>query len=128
MKPTAFPRRRIVALIALASAFLFAAAAHAHHGWRWTKDGNFEITGAIKSAKLGYPHGVVRLDVNGTEWTVEVGQPWRNQRAGLKDSMFVKGTTMTFIGHRSAKESERVVKAERVRLNGKLYVLYPDRD
>ena len=65
--------------------------AFAHHGWRWTEDGNFELTGIIRAAQLGNPHGVLTVDVNGELWTVEVGQPWRNERAGLKDEMLAVG-------------------------------------
>ena len=101
--------------------------AQAHHGWRWTSDGKFVITGVIVSAKLGNPHGVVKLNVEGKIWTIEVGQPWRNRRAGLTDAMFAKGREMTFVGQRSAKASERRVKALRIIINGKNHDLYPDR-
>lgn len=105
-----------------------AAAASAHHGWRWAEDGNFEITGTVQSTRLGYPHGQVTIDVDGQAWTVEVGQPWRNERAGLRKSMLAKGVRITVIGHRARNKAERLVKAERVRIDGKTYVLYPDRD
>ena len=120
-------RRGVIALIALAYSILVAVPmAMAHHGWRWTEDGKFEITGLVAEAKLGNPHGIVKLDVDGTMWTIEVGQPWRNKRAGLTDAMFAKGTEITFIGRRSAKASERVVKALRVRIKGRNYDLYPN--
>lgn len=121
-------RRHLFSLAAAAVLFLFGLqAAQAHHGWRWTKDGKFEITGVVASAKLGNPHGVVKLNVEGKIWTIEVGQPWRNKRAGLTDAMFAKGKEITIIGSRSAKASERVVKAVRVRIKGKNYDLYPER-
>jgi hypothetical protein len=41
---------------------------------------------------------VLKVKVNDEIWTVEVGQPWRNERAGLKDADFAKGTEMTFFG------------------------------
>ena len=99
----------------------------AHHGWGWASDKQFEISGKITNVKLGNPHGVVTIDVQGTRWLVEVGQPWRNQNAGLTDAMFSVGRVMTVRGLRSAKESERLVKAERVIFDGKTYDLYPDR-
>ena len=77
------PDRRVVLGGALA-ALLVPAVARAHHGWEWAEDKTFEITGVIKSAKLGNPHGLLKIDAKRprTEWTVEVGQPWRNERAG----------------------------------------------
>lgn len=120
-------RRGVIALFALVGSILVAAPmAMAHHGWRWTEDGKFEITGLVAETKLGNPHGIVKLDVEGKIWTIEVGQPWRNKRAGLTDAMFAKGAEITFVGRRSAKASERVVKALRVRIKGKNYDLYPN--
>ena len=66
-------------------------AALAHHGWRWTTGGNIEVTGIITAAQLGNPHGVLTVDADGQVWRVEVGQPWRNERAGLKDGDLKKG-------------------------------------
>ena len=123
-----FVTRRAVLTAVFASVLLTvgAAAVQAHHGWRWTKDGKFEITGIIASAQLGNPHGVVRLNVEGKIWTIEVGQPWRNRRAGLTDAMFSKGREITIVGRRSADAKERKVKALRVRIKGKNYDLYPN--
>tara|TARA_R110000787_G_scaffold137458_18_gene250647 strand:+ start:7140 stop:7508 length:369 start_codon:yes stop_codon:yes gene_type:complete len=101
---------------------------YAHHGWRWTADGNVEVIGIIKSATLGNPHGVLILDVEGEEWTAEVGQPWRNARAGLSDDLMAPGTEITIIGQRSADPKEKRVKAERIKISNKLYELYPERD
>jgi Family of unknown function (DUF6152) len=100
----------------------------AHHGWSWAEDGNSELTGVIQAAKLGNPHGVLTLVVDGAQWTVEVGQPWRNERAGLQDAMLVKGVKLTVAGHKSANPKQRVFKAERVFIDGKKFDLYPDRD
>ncbi len=99
----------------------------AHHGWGWATGEEFEITGVIVEVRLGNPHGEVNILVDGAIWVVEVGQPWRNEKAGLSDKL-IKGTTMTVHGHRSAKESERLVKAERVVIDSKDYNLYPDRE
>jgi hypothetical protein len=102
-------------------------AAQAHHGWAWAEDNTFELTGVITSARLGNPHGILKMTAKGEEWTVEVGQPWRNQRAGLKDSMLVKGVELTVVGNRAKDPKLKVVKAARVIINGKSYDLYPER-
>jgi hypothetical protein len=123
--------RRIV-LSGLAGLALTAGgAAQAHHGWAWAEDNTFELTGVIKSAKLGNPHGLLKVaskkEGREEEWTVEVGQPWRNERAGLKDSMLVKGVELTVVGNRAKDPKLKVVKAARVIINGKTYDLYPER-
>ena len=106
-------------------------AAQAHHGWAWAEESNFELTGVIKSAKLGNPHGLLKVaskkEGKEEEWTVEVGQPWRNERAGLKDSMLVKGVELTVQGNRAKDPKLKVVKAARIIINGKSYDLYPER-
>jgi hypothetical protein len=115
-------------LCALVVFALTSHAAMAHHGWGWATDEEFEISGKIVDVRLGNPHGEVTIDVQGEKWVVEVGQPWRNQRAGLSDDMFSVGRMITVHGHRSAKQGERLVKAERVVMDGKNYNLYPDRE
>ena len=102
-------------------------AALAHHGWRWTKDGQFELTAVVEKAELGNPHGVLMMNADGTKWEVEVGQPWRNERAGLTDAMLAKGATLVIVGKRSADAKERRVKAERIIIGGKNFDLSPER-
>lgn len=99
----------------------------AHHGWRWTEDGQFELTAKVEKAALGNPHGVLTMDADGSKWTVEVGQPWRNEQAGLRDAMFAKGATLTIVGKRSADAKEQRMKAERIVIKGKNHDLYPER-
>jgi len=101
--------------------------AMAHHGWGWATDEEFEIAGAITDVRLGNPHGEVTIEVDGENWLVEVGQPWRNQRAGLTADVLRPGRIMTVHGHRSVRQAERRVKAERVVIDGRDYVLYPNR-
>ena len=119
------PLRRLCALALLVAA---AVPAQAHHGWAWAEDGNSELSGTITAAKLGNPHGELTLDVGGAAWLVEVGQPWRNERAGLKDDLLAKGVKLTVIGHRHADPKRRVFKAERVVIDGRRFDLYHDRD
>jgi hypothetical protein len=101
--------------------------AFAHHGWAWATDEQFEITGKITKVKLGNPHGELMLDAKGVAWEAEIGQPWRNKRAGLTDNLLKIGVEVTISGHRAKDPKVKVVKAERVIINGKSYNLYPDR-
>ena len=117
--------KRMVAAAALSA--MLATGAAAHHGWSWTTGSNIELTGVVASARLGNPHGVLEVDAEGDVWTVEVGQPWRNARAGLEDSDFAVGTELTIEGEPSADVSARRMKAERVTIAGKVHELYPER-
>jgi Family of unknown function (DUF6152) len=114
------------AVAAIASCSL-ARISWAHHGWGWATDKEFELTGKITGVKLGNPHGELHLDANGEAWLVEIGQPWRNERAGLTEDLLAVGTEVTAHGHRSANPDEKLMKAERLVIAGKDYNLYPDR-
>jgi hypothetical protein len=107
---------------------LHASASLAHHGWAWTTGKNVELTGVIRKVSLGNPHGILNVDVNGELWTVEVGQPWRNERAGLKDGDLAEGVEVRLIGEPSADPVEKRLKVERLFIGDREFVLYPDRD
>jgi hypothetical protein len=117
-----------LALAALIAGAMLAPVASGHHGWRWAENENSEITGTIKSVRLGNPHGEMTIVVNGEEWTAEIGQPWRNEQAGLTPALLAEGTSVTVQGHRALDKSKKLIKAERVVIGGKTYNLYPDRD
>lgn len=120
------PRRREVLVAGLCLGAL-ATDARAHHGWAWAEDEEFSLSGVIRGARLGNPHG--ELDVEATDglWTAEIGQPWRNERAGLTGELLAAGTEAKLEGHRSRDPDARLMKAERVIIAGRVYDLYPDR-
>ena len=120
--------RRHLYAAALGAALLLPSVAAAHHGWAWTTGENIELTGTITEVRLGNPHGELALDVDGTLWTVEVGQPWRNSRAGLQDGDLAEGVVLTVSGEPSVDPGEKLLKVERLWIDGVEYELYPDRD
>ena len=101
---------------------------HAHHGWSWTTGDNIELVGIIREVSLGMPHGTLQVDAEGDVWTVEVGQPWRNERAGLQPGDLAEGVEIRAVGEPSADLSDRLMKAERLYIEGREFILYPDRD
>jgi hypothetical protein len=119
---------RRVLVLAVFALLLTPVTLWAHHGWEWASDEEFEVTGTVIEASLGNPHGDVVIEVDGEEWTIQVGQPWRNDRAGLERSMLTKGTEIKVHGHRSAQQSQLLVKAEEVSIDGTTYDLYPNRE
>lgn len=118
--------RRSLIAVGLALAALPAIPVAAHHGWGWATDEEFELSGVVRSVRHGNPHGTMVLATKSGIWTVETGQPWRNDRAGVTQ-LLKAGTTLTVHGHRSAKKGELLMKAERIIIAGKSYNLYPDR-
>jgi hypothetical protein len=120
----------ILTRILVAAALLIAAstASFAHHGWSWTTGGNIDLTGVVEKASLGNPHGVLTVSVDGEIWMVEVGQPWRNERAGLKEGDLAPGVEIRVVGEPSADASKKLLKAEKIYLGEREYPLYPERD
>ena len=114
--------------IVLAFGFILAGEpALAHHGWAWTTGKDIELSGTIQEVKLGNPHGILKVDIDGTLWAVEVGQPWRNERAGLKDADFAKGVQIRVIGEPAADPSDKRLKVKRLHLGDREYILYDER-
>ena len=99
----------------------------AHHGWGWATNEEFELAGTVKPVRHGNPHGTMMLATASGNWTVEIGQPWRNASAGLTPQLLRPGTRLLVHGHRSANRNQRLMKAERIVIAGKSYNLYPDR-
>ena len=91
-------------------------------------DWNIGLVGIIREASLGMPHGTLQVDAEGDVWTVEVGQPWRNERAGLQPGDLAEGVEIRAVGEPSAELSDRLLKAERLYIEGREFILYPDRD
>lgn len=123
------PDRRefLLSLAASLATLALPGRARAHHGWSWTENGEFQLTGIIRDVYLGYPHGELKIQVDDELWTAEIGQPPRNAGAGLDDDMLRPGLEITLLGHRSADPAELRMKAERVILAGRTHDLYPGR-
>ena len=82
-----------------------------------------ELTGVIVVVRLSSPPGELIVVADGKDWTVIVGEPWLRARAGLSDSMLVKGVIATFQGHRAKDKNVPRMKAARVLIKGKPYDL-----
>ncbi len=119
--------RRLLIAASLIAAALPAMPAAAHHGWAWATNEEFQLSGVVKRVRHGNPHGEMLLGTPQGDWTVEIGQPWRNEQAGLAPALVKPGTRLTIHGHRSARKNERLMKAERFVIAGKSYNLYPER-
>ena len=112
--------------VALASAAI-PATALAHHGWAWTEDGFFELTGIIKAVYVGNPHATLDVDVEGEVWRVELAPPGPTQAAGFTEDVAQIGDEVLAIGNRSQDENEKRMKAVRIVIKGVTYDVYPDR-
>jgi hypothetical protein len=121
-------RRRTFAGILVAPVLLAVGLpALAHHGWSWTEDGFFELTGIIRKVYVGNPHAMLEVDVEGEIWRVELAPPSATTRAGFTEGSAKAGDEVIAVGNRSRDETEKRMKAVRVTINGKTYDVYPGR-
>ena len=115
------------AFAAALAALLLTVPALAHHGWSWTEDGFFELTGIVTEVYVGNPHATLKVDVEGVVWQVELAPPGPTTNAGFTEEVAPAGTEITAIGNRSQDENEMRMKAVRVIIGGKTYDVYPAR-
>lgn len=119
-----FARRLAVAALLAAAPAL---PALAHHGWAWTEDGFFELTGTITAIYYGNPHPTLDVEANGETWQADLAPPRATQNAGFMEDTAKVGDEVTLLGNRSRDAAERRMKAVRVTVGGKSYDVYPNR-
>ena len=114
-------------LLALSAAMLFSSTAFAHHGWAWTDEERFELSGKIQEVFIGNPHAVLTVEAEDGVWTVELAPPSRTRAAGFDENAAKVGDQVTAIGNRSSDHNEKRMKAVQLVVNGKTFDIYPDR-
>ena len=114
-------------VLALALTVALPGAALAHHGWAWTEDGFFELTGIITAVYVGNPHATLDVDVEGEIWRVELAPPGPTMAAGFTEDVAKPGDEVLAIGNRSQDETEKRMKAVRIVIKGVTYDVYPTR-
>lgn len=114
-----------VSQLSLLAAALWAASAVAHHGWNWTEQQQTEMTGEITEIYIGPPHPRLMINTPDGAWQVDLGNPRQTRDAGFVEGEAAVGDTVLVRGHRSAKTDERIIKAVRATINGKVYTFYP---
>ncbi len=114
-------------ILGLAVSLALPVAALAHHGWSWTEDGFFELTGIVTAVYVGNPHGTIDVDVEGEIWRGELAPPGPTRAAGFTEDTVAPGDEIFAIGNRSREETEPRMKAVRVVVDGVNYDVYPGR-
>lgn len=102
-------------------------AALAHHGWAWTEDEPFELTGVIEDIYIGNPHVTLKVRAEDGVWDVDLAPLSRTLSAGFNEDAAAVGDEVTLLGFRASNHAERHMKAARVVVNGSTYDVYPNR-
>ncbi|MFD1794991.1 hypothetical protein FQV27_15940 [Paracoccus aurantiacus] len=120
------PLRRLLAVTAATLALSLPALAH--HGWGWAEGELTELTGTIRSVAITPPHPVLQVETaDGKMWTVQLGNPGRTERAGFIEGVASAGDEVHVLGNQSQDQDETLMKAVRIRLDGRDYTFYPER-
>ena len=81
----------------------------------------------VEEIELGQPHGHLMVRANGGVWTVVLGPPSRNRRAGISDGVIQVGDTVTARGKRHRDPHRLEMKTERLEVGEEVYDIYPNR-
>ncbi len=112
-------------LLALAVA-LSGGTAVAHHGWASYSDQDSQVSGVLETARLGAPHGMLKVRTPQGVWTVMLAPPAAIVRAGLTVSALPKGAQVIARGHKRV-DGTLEIKTERLTVGTRTYDLYPNR-
>ena len=115
-------------LAAFASVLTVGSAALAHHGWEWAEERQSNLEGTIRQIYIGPPHPTLKVETaSDGVWTVDLANPRQTTNAGFVDGSARTGSKVAVLGNRSAKAGEKLMKAVRITVDGKDFVLYPER-
>lgn len=100
---------------------LVAAPAFAHHGWRFTSTGDFELRGIIQEAEQTGETMVLTIDADGESWRVDVGLLERSENEVRADHPCKCGADITIVGQRAACSDDKSVSATNLTIGQKTY-------
>jgi len=119
---------RPVTVAALAGVIAFSTAAYAHHGWEWAEEKQTNLEGTIKEVYIGPPHPSLKVETaNDGIWTVDLANPAQTRRSGFVEGSVRPGNKILILGNRSATPDQKLMKAVKITVEGKDFVLYPER-
>ncbi|WP_157014469.1 DUF6152 family protein [Mesorhizobium xinjiangense] len=119
--------RRQFGLLAVAVALAPVVPAAAHHGWAWTDNAPFRLTGTVEQVYVGNPHVTVKVRAEDGLWHVDLAPLARTLRAGFNEDSAATGDEVVCLGFRSRDPADKTMKAARITVNGTAYDVYPNR-
>lgn len=114
--------------LALAASVAATGLAYAHHGWSWAEGEQTELKGIIRAVSMAPPHPSLEVEAEGGElWQVDLGNPRQTERAGFVEGSARPGDEIVVVGNRSLDKAEKLMKAVKITVAGKVFDIYPDR-
>lgn len=119
---------RPAALAAFAGSLAIATAAFAHHGWEWAEEKQTNLEGVIREIYIGPPHPTLKVETaNDGMWDIDLANPRQTTNAGFVEGSARPGNKIQILGNRSTKKDHKLMKAVRIVVEGKEFLLYPER-
>ena len=116
------------AVLAFAGALVIATTAFAHHGWEWAEEKQTNLEGTIREVYIGPPHPSLKVETASDGlWTVDLSNPAQTTRSGFDEGSARPGNKIVILGNRSAKKDQKLMKAVKITVEGKDFILYPER-
>ena len=112
----------------LAVPIVLATGALAHHGWEWAEEKQTNLEGVIREIYIGPPHPTLKVETAGDGiWQIDLANPRQTTNAGFVEGSARPGNKIQILGNRSAKKEQKLMKAVRITVEGKDFLLYPER-
>ena len=113
---------------ALFAALLVTTGALAHHGWEWAEEKHSNLEGTIREVYIGPPHPSLKVETASDGiWTIDLANPNQTARSGFAEGSARPGNKVVILGNRSAKKDQKLMKAVKLTVEGKDFILYPER-
>lgn len=114
--------------LAFAGAMTLATAALAHHGWEWAEKKQTTLEGTIREIYIGPPHPTLKVETASEGlWQIDLANPSQTSRSGFAEGSARPGNKVLILGNRSAKKDQKLMKAVKITVEGKDFLLYPER-
>lgn len=103
-------------------------AALAHHGWEWADEKHSTLEGTIRAVYVGPPHPTLKVETaSDGMWDVDLANPRQTATAGFGEGSAQPGNKVVILGNRSKTNGQKLIKAVKITVEGKDFVLYPER-
>jgi hypothetical protein len=119
---------RPAAALVFGAALTLGTAAFAHHGWEWAEEKQTTLEGTIREIYIGPPHPTLKVETaKDGLWQIDLANPSQTSRSGFAEGSAKPGNKVVILGNRSTQKDQKLMKAVKITVEGKDFLLYPER-